>query len=154
MRVRIEPLGVEEAIDYLLHHLRAAGGRPEAIFTEECLELLARGTRGIPRLLNQAAHQALALTFELQTEAADAEVAIEVLNALGLGGSDEPEDEELVETAAEDPSAGAGGTVTELLVPTAMASAEQATEPEVIEIPDSAHDVLAYRLYDPPRQPA
>ena len=31
--------------------------------TEEALEMLARGTRGVPRLLNQAAHQALALGF-------------------------------------------------------------------------------------------
>ncbi|MCC6417703.1 MAG: AAA family ATPase, partial [Gemmataceae bacterium] len=61
LRARVEPLGVEEAVDYLRHHLRAAGARPERVMAEEALELLARQTSGVPRLLNQAAHHALAL---------------------------------------------------------------------------------------------
>src|SRR5262249_16379958 len=55
VRGTLEPLGVEEAADYLLHALRGAGGRPEKILDGEAMEILARATRGIPRLLNQAA---------------------------------------------------------------------------------------------------
>src|SRR5262249_15707595 len=49
---------------YLLHHVRAAGGRAEQVLGAEALELLARHTRGVPRLLNQAGHHALALAAQ------------------------------------------------------------------------------------------
>ncbi|MDQ7011557.1 MAG: AAA family ATPase, partial [Mariprofundaceae bacterium] len=58
---RLQPLDIHESADYLVHHLRAVGGRPEAVFTDEALALLAKGAQGIPRLLNQAGHQALIL---------------------------------------------------------------------------------------------
>ncbi len=41
-QVSLEPLGVDESVDYLLHHLRHAGGRPEQIIDEAGLEVLAR----------------------------------------------------------------------------------------------------------------
>src|SRR5262249_52871575 len=69
VRATLEPLGVEEAADYLLHHLRAAGARAEQVLVDEALELLARNTHGVPRLLNQAAHQALRLAAEIGAEA-------------------------------------------------------------------------------------
>jgi type II secretory pathway predicted ATPase ExeA len=83
VRVQLEPLGVEEAADYLLHQLRAAGGQPEAILSEEAVQLLATATRGVPRLLNQAAHHALTLAHQGGTTV-DAEVALEALAELGL----------------------------------------------------------------------
>ena len=64
--------------------VRAAGGRPEEIFTEEALQILARGTQGVPRLLNQAGHQALAVAQAAYTPMVDAEVALEALTMLGL----------------------------------------------------------------------
>ncbi|HZT83559.1 MAG TPA: AAA family ATPase [Gemmataceae bacterium] len=84
VRVRVEPLSFEEAADYLLHQLRAAGGRPEAILSGEAVELLARGAHGVPRLLNQAAHQALALAHDAGARQVDAEAALEALALLGL----------------------------------------------------------------------
>jgi type II secretory pathway predicted ATPase ExeA len=84
VRGRLEALDVHEAVDYLVHHLRAAGGRPEAIITDEALEILARGTRGIPRLLNQTGHQALTLADGCDAALVDAEVALEALAAFGL----------------------------------------------------------------------
>jgi general secretion pathway protein A len=84
VRPELEPLAVQEAADYLLHHLRAAGGRPELILADEALELLARSTQGVPRLLNQAAHRALALAAEAGAGQVDAEAAIEALAMLGL----------------------------------------------------------------------
>jgi general secretion pathway protein A len=90
-RACIEPLGVEEAVDYLRHHLRAAGGRVEEVVTEEALELLARRTGGVPRLLNQAAHQALALADSGDSGTVDFEAALEALDVLGLGSDEAPE---------------------------------------------------------------
>jgi type II secretory pathway predicted ATPase ExeA len=84
VRAAVEPMKVEEAADYLAHQVRVAGGRPEDVFTEEALELLARGTRGIPRLLNQAAHEALTLACSAGARPADAEAALEALALLGL----------------------------------------------------------------------
>ncbi|HLJ96713.1 MAG TPA: AAA family ATPase [Gemmataceae bacterium] len=88
---RLDPLGLHEAADYLVHHLRAAGGRPERIVSDEALEILARGTRGIPRLLNRAMHQALTLACTATAGLVDAEAAIEALGVLGLvSEQDEP----------------------------------------------------------------
>jgi type II secretory pathway predicted ATPase ExeA len=84
VRVHLDSLGVQEAADYLVHHLRAAGGQPAAIITDEALELLARATHGVPRLLNQAAHQALLLAHAADTASVDTEAALEALVALGL----------------------------------------------------------------------
>ena len=83
-QVQLEPLGVDESVDYLLHHLRHAGGRPEQIIDEAGLEVLARGTKGVPRLLNQAGHQALTLAAAAEASMVDAEAALEALAALGL----------------------------------------------------------------------
>ena len=84
LKLTLEPLGVEEALDYLLHHLRMAGGRPEHIADEAALEVLARGTHGFPRLLNQAAHQAFLLADAGDLSRVDAEAALEALAVLGL----------------------------------------------------------------------
>jgi type II secretory pathway predicted ATPase ExeA len=92
VRVALGPLGVEEAADYLLHHLRRAGARAEAVMSEEALELLARSTRGVPRLLNQAARQALALADAVGAEQVDAEVVLEALGVLGIEAPEEAEE--------------------------------------------------------------
>jgi type II secretory pathway predicted ATPase ExeA len=84
VRTRVEPLDVHEAADFLIHQLRAAGGRPEAIITDEALTLVARGSQGVPRLLNQVAHQALMLAFEAKATQVDAEAALEALALLDL----------------------------------------------------------------------
>jgi type II secretory pathway predicted ATPase ExeA len=84
VRAVVEPMTLAEAADYVLHQLRLAGVAPEDVITPEALELLARGARGIPRLLNQAAHQALGLAAEAGTRPADAEAAVEALALLGL----------------------------------------------------------------------
>ena len=84
VHAQLEPLSAAEACDYLLHHLRLAGGKPDKIIDESGLEVLARGTRGIPRLLNHAAHQALVLADAAEMETVDAEAALEALAMLGL----------------------------------------------------------------------
>jgi type II secretory pathway predicted ATPase ExeA len=84
VRAALEPMGVEEAADYLLHHLRAAGGQAEQILGQEALELLARNTQGVPRLLDQAARQALRLAVSAGATEVDVEAAMEALARLGL----------------------------------------------------------------------
>jgi type II secretory pathway predicted ATPase ExeA len=92
VRCRIEPFGVEEACDYLLHHLRQAGAKTDQVIDDAALETLARGTAGVPRRLNQAAHQALVLADAGELACVDAEAALEALSMLGLA-ADEPEGE-------------------------------------------------------------
>jgi type II secretory pathway predicted ATPase ExeA len=84
VRLELETLPLQEAADYLLHHLRAAGGRPEAVVSDEALEVLARGTCGVPRLLNQAANQAFTLASGAGVTQVDVEAALEALAMLGL----------------------------------------------------------------------
>jgi type II secretory pathway predicted ATPase ExeA len=91
VRAELVPLSVEEAADYLLHHVRVAGGKPERVFEAEALEVLARATRGVPRLLNQAAHLALGLAEYMDVTQVDAEAALEALARLGLEASVEEE---------------------------------------------------------------
>jgi general secretion pathway protein A len=99
VRATLAPLSVEESLDYLLHHLRVSGGRPEKIIDESGLKMLAQGALGIPRLLNQAAHQSLTMADAVET-AVDAEVAMEALASIGL---EVPEcDEEELESAGEE----------------------------------------------------
>jgi type II secretory pathway predicted ATPase ExeA len=95
VRTSIGPLEVEEACDYLLHHLRLAGGKPEKIFEDGALETIARGARGIPRCLNQVANQALALANAGELARVDTEAALEALNMLGF----ETEDDEAAHDA-------------------------------------------------------
>jgi type II secretory pathway predicted ATPase ExeA len=90
VRAELEPLNIPEAADYLLHHLRVAGGRPEEVLAVEAVEPLARAAGGIPRLLNQAAHQAFRLAWEAQATQVDVEAALEALAVLGLDVPEEP----------------------------------------------------------------
>ena len=94
MRPHLEPLSDAESADYLLHHLRLATDRPEKVMTPEALELLARGARGVPRMLGQAAHRALTLAAAAGADAVDAEAAVEALLALGLEVEEPHEDAE------------------------------------------------------------
>lgn len=94
VRATLAALQVEEAYDYLLHHLRLAGGKPEKIMDETALEVIARGAHGIPRRLNQAAHQALVLAGEGELPKVDAEAALEALSLLDMGGGEEAGDPE------------------------------------------------------------
>jgi type II secretory pathway predicted ATPase ExeA len=84
VRLELETLPVQEAADYLLHHLRAAGAKPETVLDDEALEVLARGARGVPRLLNQSANQAFTLAAEAGVGRVDVEAALEALAMLGL----------------------------------------------------------------------
>ncbi len=108
VKVCLEPLPLHEAADYLLHHLRAAGARPEEVLAGDALELLARSTCGVPRLLNQAAHQAFRLATEADAGQVDVEAVMEALSILGLEALEAPSAETTAEeapAALEEPTA-------------------------------------------------
>jgi type II secretory pathway predicted ATPase ExeA len=84
VRAQLCALSQDEAADYLVHHIRAVGGKPERVFDDEALSLLARGSEGIPRLLNQTAHQALSLACRAEMDQVDAEAALEALTLCGI----------------------------------------------------------------------
>lgn len=79
----IRPLELDEAIDYLRHQIRVSGGQPEKILDDEAAEYLARASKGIPRLLNRAGHQALLVAHRADIDMVDVEVAMEAIAALG-----------------------------------------------------------------------
>jgi type II secretory pathway predicted ATPase ExeA len=93
VRATLAELDIEEACDYLLHHLRLAGAKPDKVCDETALETIARGAHGVPRCLNQVAHKALALAEEGELQMVDAEAALEALAQLGMAvdSAEEPE---------------------------------------------------------------
>jgi general secretion pathway protein A len=150
VRARLEPLGVHEASDYLAHHLRAASTPNRAILTDEAMALLARGTHGVPRLLNRAARRALELAATSEANEVDAEAAMEALAVLGLGDTDggdaEPDGE--LNLADKD---GENGEAIETTPP----GWEQTAKKESAAVSDIAKEVSrARRLFAPPRRPA
>jgi type II secretory pathway predicted ATPase ExeA len=138
-RASLDRLPREEAADYVLHHLRLAGARPEALLSDEAIDLIARATGGLPRLLNQATHLALALTCQAEAGRVDAEGALESLSRLGLEVEETDEAEAVPEPAAEDEPA-----------PQALATATVVIEPQGAD--DHAWPPATYlRPGQPPR---
>jgi type II secretory pathway predicted ATPase ExeA len=88
-RAELSRLTAEESADYVVHQLRVAGARPEALIDDEALTLIARGAGGIPRVINQIAHLALGLTHEAGAGRVDAEGVLEALLRLGIEVADE-----------------------------------------------------------------
>jgi type II secretory pathway predicted ATPase ExeA len=83
-RIQLEPLTDEESANYLIHQIRVAGGNAQRLISNEAIEILSGAAKGLPRLLNQAAHQALSIACEAGSPVVDAEAALEALVALGL----------------------------------------------------------------------
>ncbi|MCS6851298.1 MAG: AAA family ATPase [Gemmataceae bacterium] len=81
-RTVLEPLGRDEAIDFLVHHVRLAGGQPSRLFTDEALAMLAQASGGLPRRLAQLGHRALMVAHAAETQRVDAEVAHEAITSL------------------------------------------------------------------------
>ena len=89
-------LNETESAEYLRHQVRAVGGSD--VFGDEAIELIVKSAQGVPRVLNQAAHQSLVLACQSEADRVDAEAALEALARLGI---EAPADEEPVSPAAE-----------------------------------------------------
>lgn len=59
----LRPLTLDEADAYLQHRLSVAGRAGKPLFTHRDTRLLAKASKGIPRLINILAHKALLLSF-------------------------------------------------------------------------------------------
>ncbi len=60
---RLEPLDFAGLVTYISHRLRKAGGDHTLQFEARALELLHRGSRGYPRLINILTHKSLLLGY-------------------------------------------------------------------------------------------
>jgi type II secretory pathway predicted ATPase ExeA len=104
VRAGLDRLSPAEAADYVRHQLRVAGARPEALIDDEAVALLARGSEGLPRVVNQAGHLALSLTWQAGAGRVDAEGVLEAFGRLGI---EVPEVDEAAEEPATDADADA-----------------------------------------------
>ena len=84
VRAKLDLLDASESAEYLIHQVRAAGGRPEWIFGDDVLDILTHAANGNPRILNQVAHAAFMLADEAEQGQVDAEAAVEAVTRLGL----------------------------------------------------------------------
>ena len=73
VHARLDPLGDQAVPGYVQHRLHVAGGRPDRVrFASEALDILARGSRGVPRLINRICDRALYLAWLNRSGVVDA----------------------------------------------------------------------------------
>jgi len=72
---------------------------PNRSITEEALEILAQGTQGVPRLLNQAAHQAFLLAHAGEAARSMSRPRWRALSLLGLEAGADSEATESIPVA-------------------------------------------------------
>ncbi len=78
-RIRLRSLHPEEVDSYLTHRLQLAG-RTARLFLPEAAEAIAKGARGIPRLIDRLAEQSLLLALRDNKKEIDAELVTEAID--------------------------------------------------------------------------
>jgi type II secretory pathway predicted ATPase ExeA len=76
----LRPLSPEEVRGYIEYRMRVAGIRGALPFTAAALDFIAELSEGVPRLVNNYCHSALALGFALKQRCIDVDVITEVAN--------------------------------------------------------------------------
>lgn len=84
VRCRLEPMTREETVRYVRHQVRECGGRPDWLFTDEALALIADHSGGIPRVVSRVAGRAVELAADAGHDAVDAEPVYDALVQLDL----------------------------------------------------------------------
>jgi type II secretory pathway predicted ATPase ExeA len=82
---RLEALPPGEVVRYVQHRLQVAGHEGPDLFSPAAFELIAKSSRGIPRLINNICFNALSLGCAMQKTQIDAGVAKEAVEELSLG---------------------------------------------------------------------
>jgi type II secretory pathway predicted ATPase ExeA len=108
IRLRLDPLTVEQSAGYLMHQMRVVGGA--RLLLDEAMDLLCRAGKGVPRLLNQLADQALRVACAAGAAAVDAEAVIEGIEILGFEIPVDCSERGLESLASRDRGAAAAGT--------------------------------------------
>lgn len=80
----LEPLSYEETIGYIKHRLKTAGNMNADIFTEEAIYKIHDFSRGVPRLINLACHNALITGVANESRTITGEIVKETLMNLIL----------------------------------------------------------------------
>lgn len=156
-RIHLEPLAANEAADYVIQHLRAAGGSPAKIISEEALEIVVRGSQGIPRLLGQAAQQSLLVAFMAGAGSVDAEVALESLSLLGLyAEAVAAEDREIMPVETGDGESEEELTLDDELEKDAVLAlgSDEYSAPRHFGGPHLGGETLVRHQFSPPQRPA
>ena len=83
LKSTLEPLDAASSEAYMKHRLRLAGAR-RMLFTPEAIRLIHKYSRGVPRLVNTLADNALFETFLSRANIADDKVVLAVATDLGL----------------------------------------------------------------------
>lgn len=81
----LEPLAEEEAIAYIGHRVRVAGGRRPLFSTLACRKIFALAG-GVPRLMNQLCDHALVYGYAAQADLITARLALEAARARDQNG--------------------------------------------------------------------
>jgi general secretion pathway protein A len=66
LRCELRPLNLNESVGYIASRIRSAGGAPAQVFTREAVLLIYEHSRGIPRVMNVLADNALVGGFAAQ----------------------------------------------------------------------------------------
>ncbi|MGD0964561.1 MAG: AAA family ATPase [Candidatus Acidiferrales bacterium] len=80
----LKPFNREEVASYVGHRLAVAGYQASSLFTEEALDLIAHGSKGIPRKINNICFNALSLGYALKRKQIGRDVVEEVLADLQI----------------------------------------------------------------------
>ncbi len=94
VRKTLSPLDREDAVRFVRHQLRAAGGRPEWLIDDEALHLLANHTGGVPRILNRTTGLAFEVAANAGQRQVDAEAVLEAIDQMGLAPPQEEPDQD------------------------------------------------------------
>jgi general secretion pathway protein A len=81
---RLAPLTVQEVSAYIDHRLQVAGHRGGNLFTPEAVLLIARESRGIPRIINTLCSSSLSIGCALERSRISPEMVQEVLADLSV----------------------------------------------------------------------
>jgi len=82
VRVRLRSFSPEEVEGYLAFRLEKAG-RTGKLFLPDATEAICRGSRGIPRLVDRIAEEALLLAMEGKKKEIDAETVMDAIDEVG-----------------------------------------------------------------------
>jgi len=80
----LAPLTPAEVAGFVNHRLHIAGRTGDSPFPPEALTLIAKGSRGIPRLINDICFSCLALGFAMERKTIDTKMVEEALADLSL----------------------------------------------------------------------
>jgi general secretion pathway protein A len=76
---RIEPLTAEETGNYINHRLAFAGFRGAPIFSDVAIEMIARDSHGIPRIINSICFNALSRGYTVAHKRIDVDLVAEAI---------------------------------------------------------------------------